>query len=267
MRRSRWPIAGLLLLAAACGYADDETRPYRPPLQADVSGPNRGATLYERDCGWCHGARGEGTQFGPDLVTGTNGPALTHFMLSSGRMPLDYPEQRMARRTVAYSEDEIDDIVDYVSGFGQPGPDIPEIDHASADVGLGVELYQENCAACHSTTGIGGALTEGTRVTDEPGPGRRRIVIPPVTDATAVQVAEAIRVGPGTMPVFGEETFDHEDLEAIVAYVEYLKDPDDRGGASVGRIGPVAEGAIGWIVGLGLLLIFIRWIGTKRGDP
>ena len=69
------------------------------------------------------------------------------------------------------------------------------------------------------------------------------------------------------MPVFNEDVFDHEDLEAIVAYVEYLKNPDDRGGAGIGRIGPVAEGAIGWLVGLGLLFVFIRWIGTKRGEP
>jgi hypothetical protein len=34
----------------------------------------------------------------------------------------------------------------------------------------------------------------------------------------------------------------------------------------VGRVGPVIEGAIGWIVGLGLLVIFVRWIGTKRGE-
>ena len=33
-----------------------------------------------------------------------------------------------------------------------------------------------------------------------------------------------------------------------------------------GVIGPVVEGAVGWLVGLGLLLLVIRWIGTKAGE-
>jgi ubiquinol-cytochrome c reductase cytochrome c subunit len=267
MHRSRWPIAGLLLLAAACGYTNDQTRPYRPPLQADVSGPNRGATLYERDCAWCHGARGEGTEFGPDLVTGTNGPAMTHFMLSSGRMPLDYPEQRMARRSVAYSDDEIDAIVDYVSAFGQPGPEIPEIHLASADLALGVELYQENCAACHSTSGIGGALASGrAEELADVQVERPANVAPGLADATPVEIAEAMLAGPGTMPVFGEETFTPEEIDAIVRYVVYLQDPDDRGGAGIGGVGPVAEGAVGWLLGLGALIALIRWLGTRTGE-
>ena len=173
----------------------------------------------------------------------------------------------MARGPSIYTDEEIDQIVDYVESLGTEGPEVPALALDDADLAHGGVLYQENCAACHSTTGIGGALTEGTGGSSGSGPERPRTVIPPVTDATAVEVAEAIRVGPGTMPVFGEETFDDEDLDAIVAYVEYLKDPDDRGGASFGRIGPVAEGAVGWIIGLGLLIVFIRWIGTKRGDP
>jgi ubiquinol-cytochrome c reductase cytochrome c subunit len=68
------------------------------------------------------------------------------------------------------------------------------------------------------------------------------------------------------MPVFPEESFPEGDLDALVAYAEYLKDPADPGGASFGRIGPVAEGAVGWIIGLGLLLVFCRWVGTKRGE-
>lgn len=261
-------MAGLIFVAfAACNYGGNQDDVYRPPGVTVAENATSGEQLYLRDCAWCHGSDGTGTERGPQILEGTNGPAFMHFVLSSGRMPLGSPDERMTRGATIYTDEEIDELVAFVEGLGTEGPDIPDLDLADADLAHGGVLYQENCAACHSTTGIGGALTEGTRSTTEAGPGRRRIVIPPVTDATAVQVAEAIRVGPGTMPVFGEETFDDEDLDAIVAYVEYLKDPDDRGGASVGRIGPVAEGAIGWIVGLGLLLVFIRWIGTKRGDP
>ena len=69
------------------------------------------------------------------------------------------------------------------------------------------------------------------------------------------------------MPVFSDQTLDTVELNAIVAYAAYLRDPEDRGGADAGHIGPVSEGAVGWILGLGLMLLFARWIGTKRGEP
>lgn len=253
------------LVLTACNYGSTAGQVYRPPGVV-VAEDAEGEELYLRDCAWCHGRGGAGTDRGPQILTGTNGPAFLDFVLATGRMPLDRPDERMTRGPSIYSDEEIDEIVAYVETLGTEGPQIPVLSLEDADLARGGVLYQENCAACHSTTGIGGALTEGTAATTEAGPGRRRIVIPPVTDGTATQVAEAIRVGPGTMPVFAAEAFDHDDLNAIVAYVEYLKDPDDRGGASVGRIGPVAEGAIGFL-GLGLLFVFIMWIGTKRGDP
>ena len=255
------------LLLTACNYRATDDKVYRPPGVAVADETADGEQLYLRDCAWCHGRNGAGTERGPNVLSGTNGPAFMDFVLTTGRMPLDHPDQRMTRSEPDYSPEEIDELVGYVESLGTEGPDIPRLSLDDAELSHGLVLYQENCAACHSTTGIGGALTEGTETTTVRGPARRRIVIPPVTDSTPVQVAEAIRVGPGTMPVFNEDAFDRSDLDAIVAYVEYLKDPEDRGGAGMGRIGPVAEGAVGWILGLGLLLIFIRWIGTKRGDP
>lgn len=57
-----------------------------------------------------------------------------------------------------------------------------------------------------------------------------------------------------------------DDLSSIVRYVVYLQAPIDEGGAPIGRIGPVAEGAVGLAVALGLLLLLVRWIGTRVGD-
>jgi ubiquinol-cytochrome c reductase cytochrome c subunit len=79
-------------------------------------------------------------------------------------------------------------------------------------------------------------------------------------------VGEAVRTGPDAMPVFGPGVVNNDGLDAIARYVEYLESPDDRGGAPIGRIGPVAEGAVGWVLGLGSLVLFIRWVGTKRGQ-
>jgi quinol---cytochrome-c reductase cytochrome c subunit len=88
-------------------------------------------------------------------------------------------------------------------------------------------------------------------------------IAPGLEAATPTEVAEAMLTGPGPMPVFGAETFPKEELDSIVRYVAYLQNPDDRGGADIGRIGPVAEGAVGWIVGLGLVLVLTRWLGTR----
>ena len=264
MRATALAATAVLLTLGSCSYGTQEDqRPYRPPGIAHKALPESGRDLYMRDCAWCHGNEGGGTSRGPDLVSETNGPALNHFVLSTGRMPLDDPDQSSTRREPVYSDDEIDAIVEFARSFEAPGPEIPDVD-PEADLVAGGLLYQENCAACHSTTGIGGALMPGSG--DDAIAAQSNGIAPSLAESSALETAEAIRTGPGTMPVFGEETLDDEEMSAIVRHVTYLQDPSDRGGAPVGRVGPVVEGAIGWIVGLGALLIFIRWVGTRRGE-
>jgi ubiquinol-cytochrome c reductase cytochrome c subunit len=38
---------------------------------------------------------------------------------------------------------------------------------------------------------------------------------------------------------------------------------EDPGGAGIGRIGPVSEGVVIWVVGVAALLFGVYWIGTK----
>lgn len=262
--------AGLLLAGAllwSCAYVGGQTEPYRPPEAVEEQGPQSGRELYLSDCAWCHGSRGRGTNFGPDLLGGTNGPALTDYVLATGRMPIDTPDEVVRPGEPQYSSEEIKEIVDYVASFGQPGPEIPHPEPEHGDLAHGAELYQENCAACHSTTGIGGALTSGrpSRQEEQTTEGEE-VLAPPLDKSTPTEVAEAMITGPGTMPVFGEGTFSKEDIDSVVRYVEYLQEPKDEGGQPIGRVGPVAEGAVGWIVGLGVLLLLSRWIGTKIGE-
>jgi ubiquinol-cytochrome c reductase cytochrome c subunit len=68
------------------------------------------------------------------------------------------------------------------------------------------------------------------------------------------------------MPVFGPELITDGDVNSVVRYVLYLQKPRDAGGFPAGHVGPVAEGAVGWFVGLGALILFIRWVGTKVGE-
>jgi ubiquinol-cytochrome c reductase cytochrome c subunit len=246
---------GLLALAAAAACSP-EIGPYRAVVETDDRNLG-GEELYLRDCAWCHGNEGEGTARGPDLRTGQNGPAFTDFMLTTGRMPIGRPDELIQRREPVYDAEEIRALVDYVAFLGGVGPPVPTPQTEGADIGLGLELYQENCSACHSPTMIGGALTA------QPETEGRSPVAPELLDATPRQIAEAMLVGPGAMPVFGSNTFEQEEIDAIVAYVVHQQNPADRGGAPIGRVGPVSEGAVGWLIGLGAMLLIARIIGTS----
>jgi hypothetical protein len=54
--------------------------------------------------------------------------------------------------------------------------------------------------------------------------------------------------------VFGQ--LSQSDVNSIARYVESLRTrPDNRGGAPIGGKGPVPEGFVAWVVGLGLLVL------------
>jgi ubiquinol-cytochrome c reductase cytochrome c subunit len=208
-----------------------------------------GERLYRIGCISCHGEAGRDPRPGvPSLEQ--SGAAAAHFYLSTGRMPAADLGQAM-RKPSPYDEEQIAALVAYVASIGE-GPDIPEVD-LDASIQEGTSLYLRNCAACHQASGSGGALSYGRNA-------------PTLAEATPVQVVEAMRVGPGQMPVFGEDAFSIEEASAIARYVQYLQDPDDRGGVSLGRIGPVPEGFVAIVLGTGLCLLAALWIGRRSGE-
>ena len=69
--------------------------------------------------------------------------------------------------------------------------------------------------------------------------------------------------GPENMPVFGDQQITPDQKLAIIKYVRTLKTQGNPGGASLGQIGPVPETMVGWVVGIGLLVIVALWIGAK----
>ncbi|MEA2461700.1 MAG: ubiquinol-cytochrome c reductase cytochrome c subunit [Actinomycetota bacterium] len=243
----------LLLVTVALALAPLVPRPAAAQVHTPAPTDDRAPQVYLSDCSFCHGSTGEGTEYGPDL-RGVGG-ASADFMLTTGRMPIDEPDEYPKRSEPDYSEIEVRDIVNYVASLGQ-GPAIPSVDVAAGNLLEGQQLYIDNCAACHATTGIGGALTN-------------EAVAPALYDATPTQVAEAMRVGgngrEGSMPVFGPRTISEHDLNSIVRYVTYLQKPNDRGGSGLGHLGPIAEGFVGWVLGLGILVLVILWIG-ERGE-
>lgn len=89
---------------------------------------------------------------------------------------------------------------------------------------------------------------------------------PDLRMATPTQVGEAIRVGPGWMPAFPPAVLSPDGVDAIAAYVNTLSDENgdlDKGGVSLGRIGPLTEGLVAMLIGLPLLLVLARRLGSK----
>jgi ubiquinol-cytochrome c reductase cytochrome c subunit len=211
----------------------------------------RGQELYLTGCVSCHGAGGVGTNLGPTLVNA--GAASADFYLTTGRMPAAQgTPYQPPRKQPAYGRPDIDALVAYVASLGN-GPPIPAVDTSDADVAAGGVLYRANCASCHQSAGAGGALSYGQSA-------------PHLKDATATQVVEALRTGPGEMPVFSEQTITDQQANQIAAYVEYLHDPNDRGGAALGGNGPVPEGLVALVVGVGgLVVLSVMIVGIRRG--
>jgi ubiquinol-cytochrome c reductase cytochrome c subunit len=221
----------------------------RPALgqRADGSEPPQGPLLYQRACASCHGNQGEGTFRGPTLIG--VGAASADYWLRSGRMPLRDPDQPAERRPPAFSEAEIQQLVTYVARLGE-GPEIPEVDLANVDLARGGDLYRVNCAACHNWDGKGGALVGRTNA-------------PPLRPVPNRQVAEAVRIGPGIMPGFTVTQLNERELDDVVAYVDYLRTPQDVGGYGLAHWGPSTETVAGFIA-LGLLVSVTAWLGERR---
>ncbi len=230
------------MLSGRSGAVEDQ--PLKP--RGAVDSPEE---LFLRDCAYCHGTRGEGTNRGPSLET--SGTALVHFMLSTGRMPVADPSrQTLQRREPYYSEEEIAGLVEYIGQF-TTGPEVPEVNAEPALQAEGGELYRLHCAQCHQFLGTGGVLYGSD-------------FAPALHGSSAVEVVEAIRTGPGTMPEYSEEQISPEQADAIAAFVVHeIQQPEDQGGQALGHFGPFSEGAAASLAGLAVLLAVTLWIGRR----
>ena len=150
-----------------------------------------------------------------------------------------------------YNQTQIDQIAAFIANTA-PGPAKPDAATVEngANIAEGGALYRTNCASCHQAVGQGGALSYGKHA-------------PALGEATNVQIAEAVRTGPEQMPVFGNGQLSNQQLASIIKYVQFVTAPKDPGGASLGHYGPVPEGLVAIIVGLGGLVVATLWIGTR----
>jgi ubiquinol-cytochrome c reductase cytochrome c subunit len=236
-----------------------------PAAAAPPTPVQRGEHLYGQYCVACHGAAGSGIYRprsigggpgrGQTTVQRGMGPTLrgvgalaADFYLRTGYMPLQRVGLQPRRSRVLFTEAQIRTLVDYVASLGN-GPSIPKPQPGRGEISRGLKLFSDHCAGCHQVAAEGGYVTNA--------------VAPALEEATPTQIAEAVRIGPYVMPRFSPRQISNADLDSIIAYVQYAKHPDDRGGWAIGHVGPVPEGLVTWFIAAVVLIVFCMLLGKR----
>ncbi len=214
--------------------------PTSPRLRA------QGASLYLETCSSCHGIALQGRRGVAPSLTGVGAGPLD-FYLSTGRMPLQNPHDEPDRGPALFDRTQIDALIAYISAHG--GPPAPAVQPSAGSLSVGQQVFTSSCAGCHQVIGRGG-LTLGAYV-------------PNLQDATAQQIAEAVRMGPYVMPRFDARQIDQSQLDSLVRYVLYTRHPDNAGGWGIYNIGPIPEGMVAWFIAIAALVIVARVIGER----
>jgi ubiquinol-cytochrome c reductase cytochrome c subunit len=214
-----------------------------------------GKALYMENCASCHGSQANGVPANgtnaayPDLVG--LGPATIDFWIVSGRMPAkDLAAVQAPRRQPALTPAQATAIAAWVNSLSPSYPDIPTPHLKNANVANGAALFALNCAACHTIEGDGDALAAST-------------FAPSLRHIPAFQVVEAIRTGPANMPRFTGNLSDQQVADITKYVTTEIQHPQNPGGFGLGGLGPVAEGFVALLLGLGLLILVCYWIGDR----
>ncbi|WP_082612055.1 c-type cytochrome [Nocardioides sp. Root79] len=274
-RHRRGPIAGLLVLALGLLLTGGLYAAFAP-AQADSSQSQdelvkEGRELFLVGCAFCHGQNGEGvltqggTQYGPALTD--VGSAAVDFQVGTGRMPMAQPGVQAPRKEVVYNKEEIAALAAYVASLGT-GPSVPDTELYDTDrpgdlngdgkedsedkellVTRGSDIFLANCTACHNFEGSGGAMPRGG-------------FAPKIRGVDSKHIYEAMLTGPQSMDTFSDGNIPPEDKKAVIAYLETLDKAPSYSGLTLGGLGPVSEGIIAWLFGIGVLVGFAVWIAA-----
>ncbi len=218
----------------------------RPPVS---SAPAQGHALFESSCASCHGIAAQGI---PGRAPGLRGVGMlaADFYLQTGRMPLPSSRAQPLRTKPAFGQSQIRALIAYVASFG--GPQIPLVRPGRGSLAEGQRLFSLDCAGCHTIQGQGGIVTGA--------------IVPSLNQATPTQVGEAVRIGPYVMPRFGENQLSAAQVNSLARYIRSIQHPDNLGGWGIGRIGPIPEGMVAWLLAAAALLLIARLLGERTSD-
>lgn len=213
-----------------------------------------GQKLFAVSCASCHGLNGEGlAQQGAPALTNA-GAAAVDFQVRTGRMPMTNPLVQAPRKPNTFTDDEIAQLAAFVASLGE-GPAIPGegeydlVGLSPTEIARGGDMFRTNCSACHNFKGSGGALPNG-------------VAAPSLHGVEPKVILEAMRTGPGQMPVFAPGAITEQDAKEVIAYLEQVNQTPSAG-LTFGGLGPVAEGLWAWVLGIGSLVLFAIWITTR----
>lgn len=227
---------------------------YSNPPQSFVSA---GRLLFAQTCSSCHGSLANGVNPEGGATIGPNlqgvGAATVDFWVSTGRMPAtDVKSVEAERKPSRLTPVQALELAAWVNSLDPSVPAVPTPHLAGANQSAGQDLFSLNCAACHTILGSGDALAFGTNAPSLQNRG-----------VTGQQIVEAMRTGPANMPRFSGNLTDRQ-VTDIVSYVTgRLQHPTNPGGAALGGVGPVAEGFVALLIGVGGLALICFWIGER----
>ena len=260
--RRRHPLAGLVVLLMGLVVAGGLYAAFAPRAATAQEASSRdveaGRQLFLIGCASCHGKNATGIttksggNYGPSLIG--VGAAAVDFQVGTGRMPLAATGPQAPRKDPEYTAEETRQLAAYIASLA-PGPAIPEGEYldwraaTTEDVREGGEFFRTNCTACHNSVGAGGALPNGRYA-------------PKIKDVSPKHIYEAMLTGPQQMPLFSDAVITPEDKRNVIAYVKSLDEQPDYGGLAGGGVGPVSDGLLTFIVGMGAFTGFAVWIGA-----
>lgn len=252
--RGRWRrrLASTAILAAALagsglGYGLFSSASGADETASSASDIEAGRLLYATSCISCHGANLDGVlDRGPSIIG--VGSAATYFQVSTGRMPAMSQQAQIPQKEPKFTDEQSRQLAAYVQSNGG-GNELPEGNLRDGNIAEGGELFRLNCAACHNFAGKGAPLSAGAYA--------------PAIKASDEQIYAVMLSGGQNMPTFSDNQLTPAQKRSIVSYIQSLESQADPGGAAIGRAGPVPEGLVIFIVGIGGLMGVILWIGAK----